>query len=203
MTPSLINADYLVNWVEKKTFCLICNDTIAVLKEYNIQRHYKTKHSSMYSQFAGEIRAQRYQLLKKTLSRLWLGTRQQLLKLDFALLAAQFPQFSFSTPVRDLGVTLDNTLSFSAHISNLSRSSFYHLRRLRAVRRSVSMPVFKSVFGHSPGLFPPDEKLYISWTKCHKSNFYLQTELFPSVPLPFQQRTFFIKCKGRLFRFLG
>src|SRR6218665_3731388 len=30
-------------------------------------------------------------------------------------------------------------------ISNLSRSTFYHLRRLRAVRRFVSMPVFKSM----------------------------------------------------------
>src|SRR6218665_1369609 len=76
---------------------------------------------------------------------IWLGTRQQLLKLDFALLTTQFPQFTFLTSFRDLGVTLDNTLSFSAHISNLSRSSFYHLRRLRAVRCSVSMPVFKSM----------------------------------------------------------
>src|SRR6218665_1229121 len=76
---------------------------------------------------------------------IWLGTRQQLLKLDFALLAAQFPRFTFLTSVRDLEVTLDNTLSFSAHISNLSRSSSYHLRRLRAVRRSVSMPAFKSM----------------------------------------------------------
>src|SRR6218665_635958 len=53
--------------------------------------------------------------------------------LDFALLAAQFPQFTFLTSVHDLGVTLYNTLSFSAHISNLSRSSSYHLRHLRAV----------------------------------------------------------------------
>src|SRR6218665_1253594 len=67
---------------------------------------------------------------------IWLGTRQQLLKLDFALLAAQFPQFTLLTSVRDLGVTLDNLLSFSAHISNVSRSSFYHLRRVRAARRS-------------------------------------------------------------------
>src|SRR6218665_2828076 len=64
---------------------------------------------------------------------------------SLALLAAQFSQFTFSTSVRELGVTLDNTHSFSAHISNLSRSSFYHLRRLRAIRRSVSMPVFKSM----------------------------------------------------------
>ena len=73
---------------------------------------------------------------------IWLGTHQQLLKLEFALLAAQFPQFTFLISIRDLGVTLDNTLFFSAHIPNLSRSSFYHLHRIRAVRRSVSMPVF-------------------------------------------------------------
>src|SRR6218665_3069916 len=30
---------------------------------------------------------------------IWLGTRQQLLKLDFALIAAQFPQFTFLTSV--------------------------------------------------------------------------------------------------------
>src|SRR6218665_1774075 len=77
---------------------------------------------------------------------IWLGIRQQLLKLDFALLAAHaVSSIYLLTSVRDLGVTLDNTLSFSAHISNLFRSSFYHLRRLRAVRRSVSMPVFKSM----------------------------------------------------------
>src|SRR6218665_2994674 len=44
---------------------------------------------------------------------IWLGTRQQLLKLDFALLAAQFPQFTFLTSVRDLGVILWTTLFLS------------------------------------------------------------------------------------------
>src|SRR6218665_371107 len=48
--------------------------------------------------------------------RIWLGTRQQLLKLDFALLAAQFPQFTFLTSVRDLGVTLDNAFFLSSHL---------------------------------------------------------------------------------------
>ena len=67
---------------------------------------------------------------------IWLGTRQQLIKLDYDLLAEKFPHFTFSTNVRDLGVTLDSTLSFSAHISNLYRSSFYYLRRQRPIRRS-------------------------------------------------------------------
>src|SRR6218665_3153497 len=73
-----------------------------------------------------------------------LTTSIVLLLNSLALIAAQFPQITFLTSVRELGVTLDNTHSFSAHISNLSRSNFYHLRRLRAVRRFVSMPVFKS-----------------------------------------------------------
>jgi hypothetical protein len=76
---------------------------------------------------------------------IWLGTRLQLLKLDYDLLSERFPLFTFSTTVRDLGVTLDNTLSFAEHISNLSRSSFYHLRRLRAVRRSVPSSIFSTM----------------------------------------------------------
>src|SRR5688572_6187321 len=42
-----------------KALCLICNDTIAVLKEYNIQRHYESKHSSHYSQFTGQMRTEK------------------------------------------------------------------------------------------------------------------------------------------------
>ena len=43
-----------------KALCLICNDTIAVLKEYNIRRHYESKHSSHYSQFTGQLRTEKF-----------------------------------------------------------------------------------------------------------------------------------------------
>ena len=69
---------------------------------------------------------------------IWFGTPQQLLKIDFVLLLEIFPHLSFSSSVRDLGVTLDSSLSFKDHISNLTRASYFHLRRLRAIRRSVS-----------------------------------------------------------------
>jgi len=42
------NIDYFVTESNYKALCVICNDTIAVLKEYNIRRHYETKHSSQY-----------------------------------------------------------------------------------------------------------------------------------------------------------
>jgi len=47
---------------------------------------------------------------------IWLGTRQQLLKLDFALLAAQFPQFTILISVRDLGYTGQHSFFLSSHL---------------------------------------------------------------------------------------
>ena len=76
---------------------------------------------------------------------IWFGTPQQLRKLDFVLLAENFPQFSFSTSVRDLWITLDSSLTFSEHISNLTRSSYFQLRRLRAIRGSVSSSILTSI----------------------------------------------------------
>src|SRR6218665_3329709 len=42
--------------------------------------------------------------------------------------------FTSDAPVRNLGVTFDPHLSFSNHISNLSRSCFMHIRDLRRIR---------------------------------------------------------------------
>src|SRR6218665_1568086 len=47
--------------------------------------------------------------------------------------------------VRDWGVTLDSELTFADHISLLTRSCFYQLRRLRAIRRLVSPKVFLTI----------------------------------------------------------
>src|SRR5688572_11237508 len=76
---------------------------------------------------------------------IWFGKPQQLLKLDYNLLSEKFPHFTFSSSVRDLGVTLDSSLTFTEHTSNLTRSSYCQLRRLRAIRRSVSSSTFTSI----------------------------------------------------------
>src|SRR6218665_1421305 len=57
----------------------------------------------------------------------------------------QIDAFIFSSSVRDSGVTLDSELTFADHISLLTRSCFYQLRRLRAIRRSVSPKVFLTI----------------------------------------------------------
>src|SRR6218665_3193212 len=51
---------------------------------------------------------------------------------------ASFPSFAFHSSVRNLGVVLDSTLTFSEHVAILTRSSCFHLRRLRAIRRLLS-----------------------------------------------------------------
>ena len=38
--------------------CLICSERIAVLKEYNLRRHYETKHQSKYSKPSDKLRTE-------------------------------------------------------------------------------------------------------------------------------------------------
>ena len=66
-------------------------------------------------------------------------------KLDYSLLSQTFHHFNFSSSVRDLGVTLDSSLTFTEHIANLTRSSYFQLRRLKAIRKSVSSSIFTSI----------------------------------------------------------
>src|SRR6218665_2264704 len=77
----------------------------------------------------------RQQLAKQFI---WLGTRQQLAKLDMVALTSAFPHFTFSSTVRDLGVTLDQELTLAPHINSLCPACYYQLRQLRTVSRSLT-----------------------------------------------------------------
>jgi exonuclease III len=79
---------------------------------------------------------------------IWLGTRQQLAKIDLEALALKYPHLTFSSSVRDLGVTLDQELTFVKHINLLCRSCYYQLRQLRVISRSLS-PEAASTLVHS------------------------------------------------------
>src|SRR6218665_1608726 len=58
-----------------------------------------------------------------------------------AALSDAFPLLTFSSAVRDLGVTLGCQLTFATHINLLSRDCFYQLRQLRTVTRSLTQSV--------------------------------------------------------------
>ena len=69
---------------------------------------------------------------------IWLGGRRRLAGVDQNLIAESFPHVVFLDSVRDLGIILDQELSFSLHVNQLTRSCYYQLRQLRVVSRFLS-----------------------------------------------------------------
>src|SRR6266536_4521936 len=47
---------FLVIEHQGRILCLICKEMLAVCKEYNIKRHYSTKHESKFEELAGQFR---------------------------------------------------------------------------------------------------------------------------------------------------
>ena len=75
----VFNEEWLKNYFmiehNGKPLCLVCKQTIAVMKEYNVKRHYETLHKKQYEEYSGKsridvaIRLKReYQKEKKVLS---------------------------------------------------------------------------------------------------------------------------------------
>ena len=58
---------YFVTEVSDKIQCLVCQQTIAVPKEYNVRRHYGTMHREQYNAYAGKIREDKVMQLKSAL----------------------------------------------------------------------------------------------------------------------------------------
>lgn len=59
---------YFMDMFNGKSVCLICRESLSVMKEYNCRRHYETKHAAAYNQLQGELRKQKIDHLKKNLS---------------------------------------------------------------------------------------------------------------------------------------
>jgi hypothetical protein len=51
--------------MNRKALCLIYSESIAVLKEYNIARHYNSKHKAKYKNCLGALRKENMTALKK------------------------------------------------------------------------------------------------------------------------------------------
>lgn len=58
---------FCIEW-QNKGMCIICKETIAVLKEYNIKRHYETKHKDKFKNLEGKERVEKFNFLKKNLN---------------------------------------------------------------------------------------------------------------------------------------
>ena len=76
---------------------------------------------------------------------IWIGTRQQLTKIDIEQVNLRSATIPFSSAVRNLGVTVDNQLNMAEHISSLRRSCFFQLRQLRTIRLSLTFDATRTL----------------------------------------------------------
>ena len=70
------------------------------------------------------------------------STRQRLVKLKalgFSKLSILGAAITISDSMTVLGVTLDSTLSFQNHCSNMVRSCMYHIRAIRHIRPYITL----------------------------------------------------------------
>ena len=70
---------------------------------------------------------------------IWLGGRQQLLKVGINSVTLLGDTVIFQSSVNDLGVTIDGPLTMRDHVQKICRSSSYQLRQLRVIRGSLSI----------------------------------------------------------------
>ena len=76
---------------------------------------------------------------------IWIGSPQQLDKVDISELQLQSAIVQFTDTVSDLGVMVDSQLNMSAHVTAVSRSCMFQLRQLRSVRHSLSTDAAKTL----------------------------------------------------------
>ena len=69
---------------------------------------------------------------------IWLGSRQQVGKIDVHAVPILNASVSTVNTARDLGVILDSELTMSAQVSTICRSGFFQFLQLRPVVRSLS-----------------------------------------------------------------
>jgi len=74
---------------------------------------------------------------------MWFGAAAKLSKIPPASSSIRVGSIDVQpmTVVRDLGVMIDGELSMRIHVSRTAQTCFYHLRRLRSIRRQLSRDV--------------------------------------------------------------
>ena len=59
---------YFMNTFIGQLVCLLCRESLSVMKEFNCKRHYETKHAAVYNELNADLRRKKIEQLTKTLS---------------------------------------------------------------------------------------------------------------------------------------
>lgn len=76
---------------------------------------------------------------------IWLGTAQQLEKVNIQTVTLADVDIHVSDTVTCLGVVIDSTLTFAENVKKRAGNCFYQLRQLRTVRRTLSIDAAKTL----------------------------------------------------------
>ena len=87
--------------------------------------------------------ANRLKLNKDKTQFIWLGSPYQLSNLRCQSVTLAGVNIQISTEATCLGVLIDSALTFAPHVRRLSSVSFYHLRQMKVVRRSLTVEAAK------------------------------------------------------------
>jgi len=84
------------------------------------------------------MKANRLRLNPQKTQLIWLGSRQQLGKLNMVDIELVSASLSLLSAVRNLGVTIDSRLTMADHVSAVCRACYFQLRQLRVVLQSLT-----------------------------------------------------------------
>ncbi|XP_060029515.1 general transcription factor II-I repeat domain-containing protein 2A-like isoform X3 [Erinaceus europaeus] len=92
---------YFFAEVQSMPVCLVCKQSMAVAKEYNLRRHYQTHHSHHYDQYTGLGREHKLQQLKAALRGYLLGPAGPMCPQHLRALAREAPAMETTRPTDD------------------------------------------------------------------------------------------------------
>ena len=145
-------------------FILYTSDVISIATSHGVGAHSYADDSQLYlhcpstdqstaaSRLADCIesverwmRSNRLKLNSDKTQFMWLGSKQQLAKIEIQSIHIGNHHIKFSTSAKNLGVTFDPELGMDLHVNIITRSCFYQLRQLRSIRRSLTMEASKTL----------------------------------------------------------
>jgi hypothetical protein len=137
-------------------FCLYTTPLSTTLSDFPVTPHFYADDTQLYISFSSADLTVSLQKLTSALDHTytWLttnrlsvnptktefliiGTPQQRSKVLSASVIFQGNELKPTSEARNLGITFDSNLTYTKHISNVCRSSFFHIRQLRQIRSSI------------------------------------------------------------------
>ncbi|XP_076354462.1 general transcription factor II-I repeat domain-containing protein 2-like isoform X2 [Tachypleus tridentatus] len=76
---------FFVEIKNQKATCVICTESVAVLKEDNLRHHYETKHLSTYLKLSGKFRTEKFESMKRVFESQKNLFGESLLKMNLSL----------------------------------------------------------------------------------------------------------------------